>query len=71
LGNRGRVLIRASGTEPVLRVLVEGLDIVEVAEGAKRIGAAFRRHQVWVPPEFDDADLVPYPVASSDEMMGR
>lgn len=71
LGHRGRVLIRASGTEPVLRVLVEGLHIVEVAEWAKRIGAAFRNHQVCVPPEFDDAEHVPYRVASSDAMMDR
>jgi phosphoglucosamine mutase len=30
LGNRGRVLVRASGTEPVIRVMVEGDDAAMV-----------------------------------------
>jgi len=30
LGERGRILLRPSGTEPVLRVMVEGEDEVEV-----------------------------------------
>lgn len=32
LANTGRVLLRASGTEPVVRVMIEGSDVVEVNE---------------------------------------
>ncbi|MBE9399244.1 phosphoglucosamine mutase [Pontibacterium sp. N1Y112] len=32
LGSRGRVLLRPSGTEPVVRVMIEGEDAAEVAE---------------------------------------
>ncbi len=58
LGHQGRVLIRASGTEPVLRVLVEGPQKVEVAEWARRIGAAFRGQKNLALREFDDEELV-------------
>jgi len=40
LGARGRVVLRASGTEPVVRVMVEGEDRVEVEQLADEIGAA-------------------------------
>ncbi len=42
LGDRGRVLLRASGTEPVVRVMVEGEDESEVDEVAERIAEAVR-----------------------------
>ncbi|MEE4185076.1 MAG: phosphoglucosamine mutase [Gammaproteobacteria bacterium] len=40
LGDRGRVVLRASGTEPVVRVMVEGQDQAEVMAVADRIAAA-------------------------------
>ncbi len=40
LGARGRVLIRASGTEPVVRVMVEAEDEAQSRRGAERIAAS-------------------------------
>src|SRR5688572_19072386 len=42
LGNRGRVVLRASGTEPVIRVMVEGEDRTQVDALAGRLAAAVR-----------------------------
>ena len=43
LGNDGRVLIRASGTEPVLRVMVEARDAALARRSAERLADAVRR----------------------------
>jgi len=42
LADRGRIVLRASGTEPVVRVMVEGEDETEVAAAAEEIAAAVR-----------------------------
>ncbi|MBT9504633.1 MAG: phosphoglucosamine mutase [Burkholderiaceae bacterium] len=42
LGNRGRVLIRASGTEPLLRVMVEASDATVAKQSAERLAQAIR-----------------------------
>ncbi len=40
LGNSGRIVLRASGTEPVIRVMVEGSDERLVRELAKRLASS-------------------------------
>ncbi|MGX5010459.1 phosphoglucosamine mutase [Enterobacter asburiae] len=42
LGSRGRVLLRKSGTEPLIRVMVEGEDEAKVTEFAHRIADAVK-----------------------------
>ena len=42
LAGRGRVLLRASGTEPLLRVMVEGEDAVEVVNAAEKLAGVVR-----------------------------
>ena len=42
MAGRGRVLLRASGTEPLLRVMVEGEDAVEVNAAAEQLAQAVR-----------------------------
>lgn len=44
LQGRGRILIRKSGTEPVIRVMVEGNDIKEVTDLANHLAEAVRQH---------------------------
>jgi phosphoglucosamine mutase len=42
LGERGRVVLRASGTEPLIRVMVEGEDAQAVGRHAEELAAAVR-----------------------------
>ena len=42
LGDRGRVLIRASGTEPLLRVMVEASDAALAQQSAMRLVEAVK-----------------------------
>jgi phosphoglucosamine mutase len=42
LGEAGRVLLRPSGTEPLVRVMVEGEDAGQVERLAEQIAAAVR-----------------------------
>lgn len=46
LKGRGRLLIRQSGTEPVIRVMVEGEDLAEVDALAHHLADAVRMHAV-------------------------
>ena len=44
LSDRGRVLLRASGTEPLIRVMVEGQDSSEVDKYANQLAACVAEH---------------------------
>ncbi|CAD6873618.1 phosphoglucosamine mutase [Methylomonas fluvii] len=43
LGDRGRVLLRSSGTEPLIRVMVEGVDQDEVVRFANQLAADVKK----------------------------
>jgi phosphoglucosamine mutase len=43
LGDNGRVFVRYSGTEPLVRVMLEGPDLAVIRAHAKKIAAAFAR----------------------------
>ncbi len=42
LGSRGRIVLRASGTEPVIRVMVEGVDEAEIRDAAERLAGVVK-----------------------------
>ena len=44
LAGNGRLLIRYSGTEPLLRIMIEGKDQREIAAWAEEIADAVRQH---------------------------
>jgi phosphoglucosamine mutase len=44
MGGEGRVLVRPSGTEPVIRVMVEAIDKLMVDEWTDRISGVVSRH---------------------------
>jgi phosphoglucosamine mutase len=44
LGGNGRLLVRYSGTEPLLRIMLEGQDQDEIRALAEQIAAEVRTH---------------------------
>ena len=44
LGEQGRILIRYSGTEPLLRVMIEGQDTFEITGWAREIITLVDKH---------------------------
>jgi phosphoglucosamine mutase len=42
LGDDGRVLVRTSGTEPLIRVMVEAKDKIIAQQSAEKLAGVFR-----------------------------
>jgi phosphoglucosamine mutase len=47
LGDRGRLVVRYSGTEPLLRIMLEGTDQAQVERWAEEIAVAVRATLGW------------------------
>ena len=56
LAGRGRVFVRYSGTEPLVRVMIEGEDMKMIRQHAKKIAAAFAKAVGAAPPAGDKHD---------------
>jgi len=56
LGNRGRILVRASGTERIIRVMVEGPDEAEVREVVESVAGVVREKMGSPPPGAEEDD---------------
>lgn len=56
LGERGRILVRASGTERIIRVMAEGPDTEEVREIVEGVAAVIREKMGSPPPGTETED---------------
>ena len=66
LGKEGRIVARISGTEPLIRVMVEGMDDGRIREVAERVAGVVRaRLGAWSPKK------APVPRANPAAVMGR
>ncbi len=61
LGGDGRLLVRASGTEPLLRIMIEGRDAAVVEEWADRLTAVVREALASGPARSNSEPQAPEP----------